>query len=208
MLKAIFLDLDNTLYPASSGMEDRIIERMIEYVAEVCGTSIDEAARLRSQLMPNYGTTLEWLMADYGFSDIDGYFAAVHPEHELEDLEEDSELRPFLDSIPLPKFIFTNSPMEHAERVMDFLDITECFDAIYDVKFNKLRGKPDRSAVERVLEASGFKAEETIFADDQPRYVKGFTDCGGKGVLVDYHDRHRDSGFNRIRTIYELKRYL
>jgi putative hydrolase of the HAD superfamily len=208
MTRAILFDLDNTLYPASASMETDIVRRMNNYAANLVGVSVDEVIALRRDRMKRYGTTLEWLMAEHGFTDSDGYFEAVHPDGEEEVLEQDARLAPFLDSIGLPKYIFTNAPMEHAIRVLRKLGIGDRFDRIFDVRFNSLRGKPSRAAIERVLAAIGLPAQDTLFVDDLPRYVQGYADCGGKAILIDHEGRHPHTGLPTIKTIYELSAYI
>ena len=208
MTRAILFDLDNTLYPASASMEADIVRRMNQFAANLIGVSVDEAIALRKERMKRYGTTLEWLIAEHGFTDSDGYFEAVHPDGEEEVLQPDADLAPFLDSIGLPKYIFTNGPMEHAIRVLRKLGIGNRFDRIFDVRFNRLKGKPAREAIERVLSAIGLPASDTLFVDDIPRYVQGYADCGGKGILIDHEGRHPGSGLPTIKTIYELPAYI
>ena len=208
MTKALILDLDNTLYPASADMEALIIRRMNEYTARLLGTGVEEAATVRRERMSAFGTTLEWLMSERGFDDPEDYFNYVHPEGEEESVVFDPALPPFLDSIDLPKYVFTNAPMEHAERVLKKLRIADRFKHVYDVRFCGLKGKPSASAVDAVLNAIGIPAEETLFADDIPRYVSGFLARGGRGVLIDHFGRHPDSGLPTIKTIYELAAFL
>lgn len=204
MLRYLLLDLDNTLYSESYGLERDVFRRMTEYAADYLGIPYEEAVDQRRSRMSAYGTTLEWLMRDHGFSDVEGYFRVVHPEGEEEPLEADPALARILDSIALPKAIFTNGPMEHAERILDRLGIRSAFSAIYDIRFNELRGKPHVSAVHRVCAACGVEAGETLFVDDIPRYVRGFLEAGGQAVLIDECDRHHDSGLTRIHSMIEL----
>ncbi len=208
MLRAVIFDLDNTLYPATSAMDELTASKMNEYVARLLGIDTDKAYTIRREKMRAYGTTLEWLMDEHGPIDSDDYFAFVHPEGEEELVEFDPRLGPFLDSITLPKYIFTNAPMPHADRVLAKLQVADRFERVFDVTFNKLKGKPSASAVDRVLDSIGLPACDTIFADDLPRYVKGFIDRGGMGVLVDHFGKHPDSGLPTIQTIYELKKFL
>jgi putative hydrolase of the HAD superfamily len=208
MIQALLFDLDNTLYPASERMEDDIILRMNDYTARITGLSLEAAIALRRERMPAYGTTLEWLMAEYGFDDPDAYFDYVHPEGEEEALYPDDGLAPFLDSLPQHKYIFTNAPMEHAERVLRRLSIEGRFRIIFDIRFNGLRGKPHRAAVDRVLAAvrddCGAQPQEALFIDDVPRYVQGFRERGGHGVLIDQDGRHGPTGLPTIRLLPEL----
>jgi putative hydrolase of the HAD superfamily len=208
MVRAVIFDLDNTLYPATSAMDELTARKMNEYVGRLLDVDPDAAYAMRREKMRTYGTTLEWLMAEHGPIDSDGYFSYVHPEGEEDLVEYDPELGPFLDSIKQPKYIFTNAPMPHADRVLAKLRVADRFERVFDVTFNDLKGKPSASAVDRVISAIGLPASETLFADDLPRYVRGFIDRGGIGVLVDHFGKHPDSGLPTIQTIYELKKFL
>jgi len=208
MVRALIFDLDNTLYPASALMEAHTISKMNEYTARLLGTDVAEAAVIRRARMPRYGTTLEWLMAEEGFSDPEDYFNYVHPAGEEDMIAFEPGLGPFLDSLRMPKYVFTNAPMEHADRVLGKLRIEDRFERVFDVRFCGLKGKPSAAAFGKVIEAIGLPADQTLFADDIPRYVKGFIDLGGKGVLVDHFGKHPDAGLPAIRTIYELPAYL
>jgi len=204
MLRYLLFDLDNTLYSQSLGMEHDIARRMTEFVASYLGLPFDEARELRSVEARRYGTTLEWLTKTRGFSDPEGYFAFVHPEGEEYCIEPDPALGLLLDSIPLPKAVFTNSPREHAERVLRKLGIEGRFQAIYDIRYCELRGKPHADACLRVCAACGAGIGETLFIDDLPRYVEGFIAAGGRGLLIDEAGRHADSLLPRIRGLAEL----
>lgn len=202
------MDLDNTLYPSSNPMEGNIVRRMNEFVASLLRVSPEEARELRSLGMPRYGTTLEWLMAEYGFADSEAYYAYVHPDGEEECIEADPKLGEFLRSLPYTKAIFTNSTREHAQRVLLKLGFADAFGAIFDIRFNNLKGKPHPSAGLRVCAALGVEPRHAVFVDDIPRYVKGFRECGGMGVLLDDRNRHTDVDELRISSLYELSDLL
>lgn len=204
MLRYLLLDLDNTLYSDHTGMEKATFERINAFMAEWLKLPVKEALELRRSRMALYGTTLEWLMADYGFAEVERFFSTVHPEGEEDCISPDPGLGRLLDSLELPKAIFTNAPMEHAVRVLDKLGVADRFEAVYDIRYNGLRGKPAPEAIRRVLSACGVAPEEALFVDDVPRYVQGFVDLGGHGILIDEMDRHPDSRLRRIRGLAEL----
>lgn len=205
MLRYLLLDLDNTCYSESYGLEREVFRRMAEFAGRYLGLPAEAAMDKRRSRMSLYGTTLEWLMSDYGFKDIEGYFRAIHPEGEEEPLEADPGLARVLDSIPLPKAIFTNAPAEHADRVLKRLGVADRFEAVYDIRFNGLKGKPHAAAARRVCDACGVDIAETAFVDDVPRYARGFSDAGGVGILIDEFDRHHDFGALRIHSLAELQ---
>ena len=208
MIRALLFDLDNTLYSEATGIETGVAQRMNQFVAEMFGLPVPEAMKYRREHAKPYGTTLEWLMREKGFADPDRYFSFIHPKGEEDCLEADHVLRLMLNAIPLPKAVLTNAPMDHATRILDKLDIADCFDGVYDIWFNNLLGKPNRDAYLRVLKAAGFSLDETLFIDDLPKYVKGYVDLGGQAILKDEMNRFPDSPCRRIATIYELAETL
>jgi len=204
MLRLLLLDLDNTLYSDLVGMERDILQRMNNFVASFLELDISEAAEIRRDRSRRYGTTLEWLMAEHAFTDAEAFFAAVHPAGEESVISRDPALRRLLESIALPKVIFTNSPMEHAERVLSKLGVSDLFETVYDIRFNRLKGKPHAEAIERVLGDRGAAPAESVLVDDLPKYVRGFVEAGGHGILLDEFDRYADLPFPRIHGLVEL----
>jgi putative hydrolase of the HAD superfamily len=208
MIRYIVFDLDNTLYPSSLGLDEEMVERIGRFVAQYLGLSDEKARALRSERSSQYGTTLEWLIAEKGLDDIEAYYAAVHPDGEEARLEPDPKLRAFLERLPVPAAILTNAPMEHAERVLRKLDLEGLFSHIFDIRWNGLKGKPAESAFKRVLQALGMKSDEVLFIDDLPSYVEGFVRLGGHGVLLDERDLHAGSIYPRVRTLFEITKFL
>ncbi len=208
MIRALLFDLDNTLYSEATGLETCVAQRMNQFIADMFGLPFHEAVRFRREHARPYGTTLEWLMQEQGFTEPERYFRYIHPEGEEDCLEPDHVLRLMLNDIRLPKAVLTNAPSEHAERVLKRLGIEDCFIRVYDIRFNNLRGKPNPNAYLRVLKDAGFSLEETLFIDDLPKYVKGYIDLGGQAVLKDEMDRFGDLPCQRIRTVYEIASLL
>jgi putative hydrolase of the HAD superfamily len=208
MTEALMFDLDNTLYSEKTGMETRVLAAINEFVGAFLDLPPDAANLERRKGVKRYGTTLEWLVFEKGFDDTEAYFSYIHPEDEIRCLSPDPELRILLDSLPYPKIVLTNSPLEHALRVLGALGITDCFQAVYDIRFNGLVGKPHPKAFLRALDASGFKVDTTIFVDDLPKYLQGYLALGGRSILKDEGRRFLDRGFERIESLAELPSIL
>ena len=208
MIDHLLFDIDNTLYSASNLMEQRISERMFQFIADFLSGPLEEAIRLQRTRRHNYGTTLEWLECEYHFNDRNTYFEAVHPASEISELQPDPNLRNFLLSLQMPMTVLTNAPMAHAERVLNFFNISDLFLGIFDISYNQGKGKPQPEAFTKPLAAVHKTVEETLFLDDCPAYVQGFVQIGGQSVLIDEKDRHTDftkgSGIPAIKSIYEL----
>jgi len=190
MKRTLFFDLDNTLYPESSCFEDEIFLRMLDFTAKLLNTSTENARKLRHEKSHLFGTTLEWLIHDYNFKDIDSFLSAAHPEGEEACIEEISELRPFLESLDFPKYILTNSPIEHSKRVLKKLNIEDQFLHIYDIRFMNYSGKPHAHAFKQVMQHANIDIESAVLFDDNIRCVKSFLSLGGKAILIDELGRH------------------
>ena len=208
MLKYLLFDLDNTLYSCRWGLEDDNRRRMRTFSAAFLGLSPEEAWRQRMMQADKYGPNLEWLMAEKGFTDVEAYLAAAHPKDEADSLPPDPELRAFLAGLPLPKAILTNSPMEHADLILDKLGITGLFTHIFDIRQSGFKGKPHGEAFNRALRILGVDVREVLFIDDTPSYVKGFIALGGMGLLLDENNVQTDYPHAKIRELKEIANYL
>ena len=63
--------------------------------------------------------------------DFDHWHAAVHGTLPYEQmLQEDRPLRQLLQSIDLPKYVFTNADEKHAETCLRLLDISDLFEVM------------------------------------------------------------------------------
>jgi len=208
MLKYLFFDLDNTLYSCHYGLEKNVSRRIWEFASVYLGIPPEEVRRQRMEAGKQYGTCLEWLMTEEGFTDVEAYFAFVHPPGEVDSLPSDPALRSFLESIPIPKAILTNAPREHADVVLDKLGISDLFTHIFDVRQCNFLGKPRREFFDLALHTLGVNIEEVLFVDDHPFYVEGFIALGGKGVLLDEDNYHTDYTQPKIRALKEITRYI
>jgi len=166
MITHLLFDLDNVLYSSRYGLENRVSERINDYLVEVLGMSRGEVGLVRKDVYKKYGTTIEWLIAEKGFTDLEPYFAAINPENEAESLPADPELGIFLSSISLPKAILTNSCAEHADRILNKLGIKKHFSHIFDIRFNNFKGKPRPEVFLRALH--NMNAEPHIDEVDSP----------------------------------------
>lgn len=208
MVRYILFDLDNTLYPSSLGLEEDMTRRIREFTAQYLGVDGEAALRRRKERMGSFGTTLEWLMAEEGLTDVDAYYAAIHPEGEEESLKPDPKLRTFISTLPVPAAVLTNAPMEHAVRVLKKLELEGLFTHIFDIRWNGLKGKPSEEAFRNALSVIGLEPQQVLFVDDLPSYVQGFTRIGGLGVLLDESGCHMNYPGPRIRALPELLGFL
>lgn len=184
----LFFDLDDTLYPNSTGLWKAIRERMGQYMVERLGLPADQVPDIRRHYFTTYGTTLRGLQRFYQV-DADEYLAYVHDLPLESYIQPEPGLSELLSSLPQRRFIFTNADRDHARRVLATLQLTECFEAIIDVRAIEFACKPEKIAFERALQLAGGPAPQTcMLLDDSPSNLSGAQQLGFTTVLVGQAD--------------------
>lgn len=126
----LLFDLDDTLYPLSTGLASSVRKNIEDYMVEKLGIEQSKIAELGNLLYKNYGTTMAGLRAiGYDF-DYDEYHSFVHGRLPYENLRPDPVLRSLLLSLPIRKVIFTNADKVHALKALSRLGLEDCFEGI------------------------------------------------------------------------------
>ena len=185
MIRYLLLDLDNTLYPATTGLGEEMDKRMTDFVADQLSVSPAEAQTLRRQNVRLHGSTLRWLSESVGV-DLEQYLEAVHPSDPETWIgpEHSIAAQDTLNRIDMPASILTNSPREHAERVLECLGVRNRFEYLFDLRWSGFTGKPAQTVYERALESTGVSADETLLVDDVLQYLLPFRSLGGHVVQI------------------------
>ncbi|KAL1200547.1 hypothetical protein V5N11_032948 [Cardamine amara subsp. amara] len=126
----LLFDLDDTLYPLSSGIARECGMNIKDYMVEKLGIAKDKIVELSDLLYKNYGTTMAGLRAiGYEF-DYDEYHSFVHGRLPYDNIKSDPIIRSLLLSLPLRKVIFTNADRVHATKALKKLGLEDCFEGI------------------------------------------------------------------------------
>jgi putative hydrolase of the HAD superfamily len=208
VIKYLLFDLDNTLYSSRYGLEDNVSFRIREFASALLGITPEEIREIRKANIRQYGTCLEWLIAEKGFTDTETYMRAIHPQGEADSLPRDDKLRALLAGINIPKAILTNSPREHADLILDKLGIADLFTGIFDIRQNGYKGKPRKEVFDNAINRLGLCFSEVLFIDDNPHNVEAFIAFGGNGLLFDENDACAGCSLPRIRGLGEIKQTL
>jgi putative hydrolase of the HAD superfamily len=181
--QSLYFDLDDTLYPASSGLWDAIRQRMNEYMQELIDLPITEITKIRQGYLEKYGTTLRGLQTHFDV-DVDEYLHFVHDLPLEEYIQPDPGLRMLLLSLPQRRWIFTNADANHANRVMNILGINDCFKGVIDIRAIDFACKPEKIAYQRALAVTSDDATQCVIFDDALRNLSPARELGFFTVLV------------------------
>lgn len=183
-IRAMLFDLDNTLYPASSGVMQLIDRRIGAFVEERLGISEAESRGLRRQYYATYGTTLRGLQQHYSDIDTNTYLQFVHDVAIEEYLRFDAELDERLAKLAVRKVIFTNSPREHAERVLRALGLEHHFERVFDLRYFNFVGKPDPATYQHIVDQLGIAGDEALLLEDTPENLPPAKALGMTTMLI------------------------
>jgi pyrimidine 5'-nucleotidase len=190
-ITTLFFDLDNTLYPSDNGIWASIGNRMNIFIKDQLNLPDDKVISLRHSYYEKYGTTLRGLQIHHSI-DADEFLDYVHDLPIEEMIQPDPELRVLLLNLPKRKFIFTNSNIEHAERVLQSLHIAECFDEAYHIAL-KL--------------AAGDNPSNCIFLDDSVRNLTPAFEQGFYTILIGTTDSH-PVAYHSLKRPHDLQHVM
>ncbi len=189
----LLFDLDETLYPTTSGLWNAIAQRMQDYMVERIGIPSDQVDTIRRSYFEKYGTTLRGLQANYQVDALD-FLRYVHDIPLGQVLEPDPDLRPLLLSLPQRKWICTNADRGHAQRVLSYLGIADCFAGITDIVDADFDPKPSRVFYQTALSMAGVQDPQScVLFDDLPRNLEPASVMGLTTVLVRPETAHSTS---------------
>ena len=189
----IFFDLDDTLYPADSGLWAQIRDRIGLYMSDRLGIPAGQVPELRRKLFEQYGTTLRGLQVNYQV-DVADFLAYVHDVPLAQYLRPDPLQRQVLQSLPARKFIFTNADVPHAQRVLRALQLEDCFEAIIDVVALDPYCKPMPEAFAIALKSAGEPdPQRCALIDDIPRTTRAARQLGMYAILCGQSAPHSEA---------------
>lgn len=199
----MFFDLDETLYPHTSGIWQAIGLRMDNYIIDQLKIAPSEVTDLRNNLFHNYGTTLRGLREVYGINESE-FLAYVHDIPIDQFLQKDETLIDTLSQFPQRKVIFTNADTNHAKRVLNQLGIHHFFSQVIDIQAIHPFCKPMTEAFQTAMNLSSVTdPEQCVMIDDSERNLLTAHDLGFYTIQVGPRKRP-DYVDAAVSTIYEL----
>jgi putative hydrolase of the HAD superfamily len=163
-------DLDDTLYPASTGLFGHVSARITRRIGELLDLPEAEARALQRQYWRKYGTSLRGLVVEHGV-DPEPFLAYVHDVPVEDLLAPDPALVAMLVALPGQRHVFTNGPSEFADRVLRRLGARDAFTHLFDIRHAEFVPKPDPIPYARALARLGAPASRVALVDDAPQNI-------------------------------------
>lgn len=201
--EVMFFDLDDTLYPPTSGIWEAIGIRMDLYMTERLSIPQDSVSTLRERLFQEHGTTMRGLVAEYHIDDQD-FLDFVHDIPIQNYLSKDVQLINTLSLYPQNKVIFTNADTNHANRVLSVLGVSDFFNQVIDIRSLRPFCKPQPEAFSIALDLVAITdPSNCVMIDDAHRNLVTANKKGLFTIQVgtEVRNPHVDAA---IRTLNDL----
>lgn len=195
-------DLDNCLYPASTGLFALIDERMGAYIERLLGVDAIEAKRVQKAHFHEHGTTLAGLMKDHDVDPHD-FLDDVH-NIPLDRIEADARLARLLPRLPGRRFVFTNGDAPYARRVLEAIGVHQHFDELHDIHASSYRPKPDPHGYTLLCERFGIDPAHALLADDMVQNLAPARKLGMTTVWVDNGSERGDHGYDEAVVNFRI----
>nr|XP_043622486.1 uncharacterized protein C24B11.05-like [Erigeron canadensis] len=205
--ECLLFDVDDTLYPFSSGLSTQCTKNIREYMVKHLDIDESKVPEVCAQLYRDYGTTMAGLRA-FGYNfDYDEYHSIVHGRLPYEYLKPDPVLRSLLHSLPIRKVIFSNANEAHVAEVLKRLRLEDCFDDV--ICFETLNPKNqvnDTDAPKNIVIGDDNDSEPTVSLPESPIVCKPFENAFQQAFRIANINPHKTLFFDdSIRNIQTSK---
>ncbi len=181
-IDAWIFDLDDTLYSISPQLGAMFDARMRSFIMEAVGLGEDEARVLQKDLFDRHGATARGLMIEHGVAP-DDFLDYVH-DVDHGSIAPDPRLSEAIAALPGRRFVLTNSPRRHAERVLEQIGADAHFEEIFDFVRSGRQSKPHPDVYDRIVAETGVAPGTTAIFEDMARNLVEPQRLGMTTVLV------------------------
>jgi putative hydrolase of the HAD superfamily len=194
-------DLDNTLYPADSGIWPAIEERITLFLVNLCGLDGLSARAMQKYYYQRHGTTLRGLV-DEKIADADAFLEFVH-DIDRSGLAPNPQLAREISRLPGRRLIFTNGSRDHALRTAKQLGLDDLFEDAFDIVAAELVPKPAEIAYEAFFRKHDVDPRRAAMFEDLAKNLvtpkaRGMTTVlvAPKAGQIDHREVHDRGGFD------------
>lgn len=188
-VKVVFFDVDDTLYPAATGLGQKLTSNIERYLVTKLGVAADVAASARANYQ-KHGTCLAGLVAEMppDFS-IDSYISDVYGDVDYKKyIKPSPKLKMMLEEVAKTRRVwaFSNAHKEHVLDVLAALELpASLFEGIVEARGMNWILKPKHAAFDTALRACGdCDRRQALLIDDNFNNIDAARDYGMQAVHI------------------------
>lgn len=204
-IRTWIFDLDNTLYDPKIGLLDQISARMHGFVMRKLAMTPQEAQIYCEESWRNHGITMRALVQDFGIEP--GEFLEETHNIDYQEVAPCLDLKAAISGLEGQKIVHTNGARTHALEVLDRLQLTDEFDAVWAIEDLDYSPKPQAESHDRVIKAHQIDPKSAAMFEDTPHNLQVPKARGMQTVLVTAGPRPL-SALHIDHVTYDLKSFL
>ncbi len=191
MKKALFLDLDNTIYQVSS-ISDQLFKPLYNLIAEF-ENEMDQV-ELKNALYQISRRPFHYVADEYNFPKA----LKSRGIELLKNMSYEMPMRPYdgydlIKTIPIHKFLVTTGFSKLQWSKVDMLGINDDFNEIHIVDL-EISTKTKKDIFKDIMERFNYKIEDILVIGDDPESeIKAANELGLETFLYDPEDKHPDA---------------
>lgn len=202
MIKALILDLDDTIYPTKS-LGDENFEGFFDLLSQYNDSvSIDELERAKEMMWIN---PIHVVAREFGFSDrmYEKSMEFFHQPNFTFDIQPFDNFQKIID-LGITMFLVTTGPVQLQQPKIDSLNIRHLFkEIIIDDPMSSNGGKAD--AFQKILNNHAIKREELLVIGDNPESeIKAAEELGLPSALVNRSGNYLEAFSSFVELVDEL----
>lgn len=159
------------------------------FVQKIVGTDFENAHKIRTDYLQQYGTTLAGLMAKHSVNP-DEFFDFIHCSKFLTYPKFSKQKYDLLMSLKGARYIFTNGRKDWSIKGCKKMGIYNCFSDFFDLKWLNWIGKPCERAYIKV--ENFLQSDKIILLDDSIKNLEPANKRGWITVLVNSKEKTPD----------------
>ncbi|OKS87378.1 HAD family hydrolase [Mucilaginibacter polytrichastri] len=206
MIKALILDMDNTIFPTKS-ISDEIFEVIEHLMEEHRGNLNDEQLAEAKTALSR--TPFQKVAGQYGFTEE----FTTNAIELLKNTTYNKPIKPYKDyeiveSINLPKFLVTFGFVKLQQSKIDGLGVRSHFKEVFVVD-PEISSKTKRDIFVDIMEKYGYHKNELLAIGDDPESeIKAAQDLGIKTYLYDPESRFKSGKVTYHEQSYKKLKWL
>lgn len=177
-------DLDNTLYPLTTGLTQQMDRQIGRYLRLKFDLDPAEAEAKRRDLSRRYGTSLRGLIVERYLEP--QTFVEFEQDIDYSALLPDPALVAAMRRVRGQKYILTNATRQHALTVLGKLGLPNDFATIFDITDAEFFPKPERRTYQRFLDKYSLDPSRSVMVEDLTANLVAPKALGMTTVLVDH----------------------
>ena len=181
----LLFDLDGTLYPIDCGYIEESRDNIFKYMTEKhWAQNHQNAKEIWWPLFQQYNQSIRGLKAG-GYQVNDGEYWEYVRRGMEKYFKKDENLRIFLTSIEVDKYIMTNCHEIQAGQLLEILGVRDCFQGIFGAGFMGDHCKPEKEVFVKVMDALDAEASQLTLFEDSYKNLVTAKSLGMSTVFID-----------------------